>query len=230
MIKVNHEVEKFNQLAHDWWDTNGQLQTLHHINPPRFQFIADHIKLNNKLVIDVGCGGGILCESMSKAGAIVTGIDLAPRSIEVAKLHLYESHLDINYECVDIVDKAIKNQESFDVVTCMELLEHVDDPHLIIANCAKLLKSDGMAFFSTLNRTLKSYLLSILGAEYIFKIIPKGTHNYAKFITPAELKKMALEYGLDIVDIKGIHYNPLTRNAKLTNSVEINYLIGFQKK
>lgn len=230
MIHANHEVEKFNQLAHDWWDINGQLQTLHHINPPRFQFITDHIKLNNKLVIDVGCGGGILCESLAKAGAIVSGIDLAPRSIEVAKLHLYESHLDINYECIDIADKAAKNQESFDVVTCMELLEHVDDPKLIIANCAKLLKPGGMAFFSTLNRTLKSYLLSILGAEYILKIIPKGTHDYAKFITPAELKKISSDCGLDVIDIKGMHYNPLTKNAKLTSSVEINYLIGFQKK
>lgn len=221
-----HEIKKFNNLAYSWWDTEGAFKTLHLINPVRTKFIQKHIKLDNKLVIDVGCGGGILCESLSQQGAKVTGIDLAPQVIEVARLHLHESKLAIKYECTDIVVKAQNAPQHFDVVTCMELLEHVADTETIIKNCAKLVKPNGIIFFSTLNRNLKSYLLAILMAEYILKLIPKGTHDYQKFIKPSELQQMLAVYGLTIIDIKGLCYNPITSSVTINNKPSINYIVA----
>jgi 2-polyprenyl-6-hydroxyphenyl methylase / 3-demethylubiquinone-9 3-methyltransferase len=224
-----HEINKFNDLAHHWWNLDGEFKTLHLINPIRMKFIQDHISLADKTVIDVGCGGGILSEALAAAGGAVTGIDLAPQSIEVADLHLYESELSVAYECVDIETKAASQMEQFDVLTCMEMLEHVPNPEIIIENCAKLLKTGGIAFFSTLNRNLKSYLLGVLAAEYIMRIIPKGTHEYAKFIKPSELRSMLTKYGLEIIDLKGLNYNPFIQKVSLTNDTQINYIVACRK-
>ncbi|MCC2624655.1 MAG: bifunctional 3-demethylubiquinol 3-O-methyltransferase/2-polyprenyl-6-hydroxyphenol methylase [Burkholderiales bacterium] len=221
-----HEVDKFNALAHNWWNVEGEFKTLHHINPTRVQFIQSHIDLSGKNVIDVGCGGGILSESLAVAGANVTGIDLAPGLIEIAKLHLHESNLTVNYECINVADKAAQCAGIFDIVTCMELLEHVPDPMDIIQNCAKLLKPGGVAFFSTLNRTLKGYALGVLAAEYILKLVPKGTHNYAQFIKPSELRCMLSQCGLNMVDIKGLDYNPFNHTAKISKDTTINYMVA----
>ncbi|MFN7095019.1 MAG: bifunctional 2-polyprenyl-6-hydroxyphenol methylase/3-demethylubiquinol 3-O-methyltransferase UbiG [Burkholderiales bacterium] len=223
------EINKFNDLAHEWWNLDGEFRTLHHINPVRLGFIKQHVSLQGKLTLDVGCGGGILAESLAQSGAIVSGIDLAPQSIEVAKLHLYESGLSVNYECIDIAVKASQEEAKFEVLTCMEMLEHVPDPEEIIANCAKLVMPGGMAFFSTLNRTLKSYALAVLAAEYILKLIPKGTHDYKKFIKPSELRYLLVKHGFELVDIKGLQYNPLTKQATLTNDISINYIISCHK-
>jgi 2-polyprenyl-6-hydroxyphenyl methylase / 3-demethylubiquinone-9 3-methyltransferase len=220
-----HEIDKFNNLAHEWWNLDGEFKTLHQINPIRLDFIKKHVQLENAKIIDIGCGGGILAESLAKNGALVTGIDLAPQSIETAKLHLYESHLNIDYQCIDIAKIAEKYPNSFDVVSCMEMLEHVSEPEIIIANCAKLLKPNGVAFFSTLNRTLKSYALGVITAEYILKIIPKGTHNYAKFIKPSELCHMLSKYNLTTKEIQGINYNPINGKTSINNNVDINYIV-----
>lgn len=221
----NHEINKFNNLAHEWWNIDGEFRTLHQINPARVEFIKSHINLIDKKVIDVGCGGGILSESLAKAGANVTAVDLAPQSIEVAKLHLYESNLNIDYQCVDICNIAINKPNSYDVVTCMELLEHVYNLDEIISNCAKLIKTDGLAFFSTINKNPKSYLLGVLIAEYVIKLLPKGTHDYKKFITPANLQQILYKHNLLLIDIKGLHYNPLTQIASISQNVDINYMV-----
>jgi 2-polyprenyl-6-hydroxyphenyl methylase/3-demethylubiquinone-9 3-methyltransferase len=224
-----HEINKFNDLAHEWWNLDGEFKTLHQINPVRLQFIKNHAILRNAKVIDVGCGGGILAESLAKCGAQVTGIDLAPQSIETAKLHLYESSLNINYKCIDIADMAEKYPHSFDMVSCMEMLEHVQDPEIIIANCAKLLKPNGVAFFSTLNRTFKSYALGVIAAEYILKIIPKGTHNYSKFIKPSELCHMLNKNKLTVSEIKGLDYDPINGKTSISSNVDINYILVAHK-
>ena len=230
IIHDQGEIDKFNNLSHEWWNLDGEFKTLHHINPVRLEFIKKYSNLGAKTnVIDVGCGGGILTESIAFCGATTTGIDLAPQSIEVAKLHLYESLLSINYECIDIGDKATIAQETFDILTCMEMLEHVPNPEYIIQQCAKLLKSGGMAFFSTLNRTPKSYLFGVLAAEYLLKIIPTGTHEYQKFIKPSELNQLAVKHGLSIVAINGINYNPFTHDYGLNNNPEINYIVAYRK-
>jgi 2-polyprenyl-6-hydroxyphenyl methylase/3-demethylubiquinone-9 3-methyltransferase len=228
---LNREVEKFNQLAYAWWDLEGEFKTLHHINPTRVEFILKHInKLNDKLILDVGCGGGILSESLAKGGAKVTGIDLAPSSIEVAKLHLYESGLNIDYKCLDLGQLSAEySLEQFDIVVCMEMLEHVDDPLTIISQIAKLLKPNGLAFFSTLNRTFKSYLFGVLIAEYMFKLLPKNTHEFKKFIKPSELRQMLSLHNLHLINLQGIDYNPLTKVGKLTQNLDINYIVCCQK-
>lgn len=227
-----NEILKFNNLAHAWWNLDGEFKTLHHINPTRIEFISRFIKLEQKHVIDVGCGGGILSESMANLGAHVTGIDLAPQSIEVAKLHLYETNLKVDYRCVDIADiadSAVKHNKLFDIVTNMEMLEHVPNPELIIQDCARLLKTGGYAFFSTLNRNIKSYTLSILLGEYVCNLIPRGTHDYQKFIKPSELREMLSKYNLQILDIKGLSYNPLNHTSKIINDVSVNYMIACVK-
>lgn len=224
------EVDKFNNLAHNWWNLDGAFKTLHQINPVRLAFIQNHIDLNNKNVIDVGCGGGILSEALAASGAKVTGIDLAPQSIEVAKLHLHESNLDVNYECVNIIDKANLEAGTYDVVTCMEMLEHVPDPQIIIDNCAKLLKPGGIAFFSTLNQTLKSYALGVIAAEYILKLVPKGTHDYQKFIKPSKLRTMLEQAQLNLLDIRGLNYNPFSHSATISHDTSINYMVAAQYK
>lgn len=223
------EIEKFNSFAHEWWDTEGKLKTLHQINPCRVQFIQSHVDLAKQKAIDVGCGGGILSESLARDGAIVTAIDLAPQSIEVAKLHLYESNLEIDYQCIELGAFTERNEKTYDVVTCMEMLEHVPDPEYIIANCAKLLKDGGVAFFSTLNKSYKSYLLGILAAEYVLNLVPKGTHEYAKFITPADLRRMLVKNGLELIDIKGMSYNPVSQSATLSRNSDVNYMVSCRK-
>lgn len=223
------EINKFNNLAHEWWNVDGKFKTLHQINPARMEFITKHINLEHKQVIDVGCGGGILAESMAKTEAKVTAIDLAPQSIEIAKLHLLESNLSVTYECIEVGAKAALQPEAYDIVTCMEMLEHVPDPNYIIQQCAKLLKPNGLAFFSTLNRNYKSYALGVIAAEYILDLIPKGTHAYQKFIKPSELRKLTSQNGLELIDISGIDYNPFSQNFGLSSNTEINYLLACQK-
>lgn len=224
-----HEVNKFNNLAHEWWNMDGQFKTLHQINPVRLDFISTYCSLKDKTAIDVGCGGGILTESLAKSGAITTGIDLAPQSIETAKLHLYESNLPIKYDCISIEEQTKLTPHYFDVLTCMEMLEHVPNPELIIENCSKLLKPGGFAFFSTINRNVKSYALGVLVAEYMLNLLPKGTHEYKKFIKPSELRNMLSFHGLETFTIKGVLYNPITESVKLSNNVDINYMVACRK-
>ncbi len=223
------EIDKFNDLAHEWWNTDGAFKTLHQINPLRCEFIQKHSQIRDKALIDVGCGGGILSEALAKLGAQVSAIDLAPQSIEIAKLHLYESNLSVNYECIEVGAKAAQSPESFDVVTCMEMLEHVPDPAYIIQECAKLLKPNGMAFFSTLNRNFKSYALGVVAAEYVLNLVPQGTHDYQKFIKPAELRNMLKQAGFELVALSGMTYNPITQTAALSADTSINYMVACQK-
>lgn len=218
------ELEKFASLAAHWWDTAGELKTLHQINPLRLGFIKEKVSLTDKSVIDIGCGGGILSEAMAKEGAQVTGIDLNESLISVAKLHLYESGTKVDYRHIAAEDMAKERPQQYDVVTCLEMLEHVPDPASIIRACAELVKPGGHLFFSTLNRNPKSYLFAILGAEYILKILPKNTHDYAKFIRPSELSRWCSENHLVSKDMRGISYNPFNEQFKLTNDVSVNYL------
>ncbi|SAY51944.1 bifunctional 2-polyprenyl-6-hydroxyphenol methylase/3-demethylubiquinol 3-O-methyltransferase UbiG [Neisseria weaveri] len=222
------EIDKFSQLAHKWWDETGEFKPLHEINPLRLGYIDQWGKLAGKQVLDVGCGGGILSESMAKLGAEqVTGIDMAEKSLKIAKLHALDQGVEnIAYRCIRVEDLAAEQPGSFDVVTCMEMMEHVPDPAAIVAACAKLVKPDGMVFFSTINRNPKSYLHAIIGAEYLLKLVPAGTHDWQKFITPAELARMCRQAGLDIVDTKGLDYNVLTKTYKLGNNVDVNYMVA----
>lgn len=223
------EVLKFNKAANDWWDEKGQFKTLHRINPIRTKYIDEQAFLNNKKAVDVGCGGGLLTESMAQKGAVVTGIDISPQLINIAKLHQYESQLTIRYEVTTAENLATKESEQFDVVTCLEMLEHVPDPFSVIHACAKLVKQQGHVFFSTLNRTLKAYCFAILGGEYILKLLPKNTHDYAKFIRPSELAAEAKKANLTLVDSKGLHYNIFNHTVTLTNNLDVNYLMHFIK-
>ncbi|MBX9597395.1 MAG: bifunctional 2-polyprenyl-6-hydroxyphenol methylase/3-demethylubiquinol 3-O-methyltransferase UbiG [Burkholderiales bacterium] len=223
------EIDKFNDLAHEWWNLDGAFKTLHQINPLRCEFIQKHSQIRDKALIDVGCGGGILSEALAKLGAQVSAIDLAPQSIEIAKLHLYESNLSINYECIEVGAKAAQSAESYDIVTCMEMLEHVPDPAYIIQECAKLLKPNGMAFFSTLNRNFKSYALGVVAAEYILNLVPQGTHDYQKFIKPAELRNMLKQAGFELVALSGMTYHPISQTAALSTDTSINYMVACQK-
>ncbi len=223
------EIDKFNSLAHEWWNPEGEFKTLHQINPARVEFIQHHCDPRNQQLIDVGCGGGILAESMAAAGAQVSAIDLAPQSIETAKLHLYESGLAVNYECIEIGEKAKSSPEAYDILTCMEMLEHVPDPEYIIRECSKLLKPGGMAFFSTLNRNASSYLLGVVAAEYVFNLVPRGTHDYKKFIKPAELRVILNRCGFELIAISGIDYNPLMNKFGLGSNTAINYLVACHK-
>lgn len=222
------EVSKFDEL--DWWDPNGPLQTLHHLNPIRLRFIEQHIKLKHTRVADVGCGGGLLSEAMASAGAKITGIDANPTAIACAKEHAESSGLEINYQCTSIEAYVDQQSEPFEHIVCMELLEHVDDPKAFLSYLAKLLQPGGKLLLSTINRTPYAYLGAILGAEYLLKLLPKGTHDYQKLITPAELSRAARHHGLKTTDIQGMQYNPLTGTAKLANNVDINYLICCEKE
>lgn len=218
------EIAKFASLAAHWWDSEGELKTLHQINPLRLRYIEEKVTLRDKNVIDIGCGGGILAESMFKQGAVVTGIDLNKSVINVAKLHQHESGTQVDYQCVSAEAMANQHPQQFDVVTCLELLEHVPDPVSIIKACATLAKPQGHLFFSTLNRHLKSYLFAILGAEYLLKILPKNTHDYAKFIRPSEISDWARQAGLLARDLRGITYHPFTKQFSLSHDISINYL------
>lgn len=222
------EIAKFSQIADKWWDTNGEFKPLHDINPLRLDYIDGYAGLAGKRVLDVGCGGGILSESIAKRGAEhVTGIDMAEKSLQTAAAHAAAQHVaNIDYRCIRVEDLAAEQPHSFDVVTCMEMMEHVPDPAAIVQACAKLVKPDGMVFFSTINRNPKSYLHLIVSAEYLLKFVPKGTHDWKKFITPAELARMCRQAGLDTVGSKGMTYNLLSGRYSLCDSTEVNYMVA----
>jgi len=223
------EIKKFEALAARWWDPNSEFKPLHDINPLRLNYI-DHIaSLSGKTVLDVGCGGGILSESMADKGAHVTGIDLADKSLNVAKLHLLESGKEVEYRKISVESLAEEQPAHYDVVTCMEMLEHVPDPTAIVTACAKLVKPGGHVFFSTLNRNPKSYLLAIIGAEYLLNMLPRGTHDYAKFIKPSELAQSSRNAGLNILDITGMSYNPISKVYSLGKDTSVNYIIACQR-
>lgn len=224
------ELQKFSDLAHRWWDPESEFKPLHQINPLRLDWIDAATGLTGKRVVDIGCGGGILAESMAARGAQVTGVDLSEKALGVARLHLYESGQTVDYRLISAEEMARENPEGFDVVTCMEMLEHVPDPASTIRACAALVKPGGHVFFSTLNRNLKSYLMAVVGAEYILKLLPKGTHEYAKFIKPSELARYVREAGLDVEDLTGMHYNPLSQVYSLGPNTDVNYLMRTSKR
>jgi 2-polyprenyl-6-hydroxyphenyl methylase/3-demethylubiquinone-9 3-methyltransferase len=219
------ELEKFGDLAHNWWDPNSEFKPLHDINPLRLEWINTHVGLTGKRVLDVGCGGGLLSEGMARYGADVTGIDLSDKPLGVAKLHLLESGQKVDYRKIAVEALAEEMPGSFDAVTCLEMLEHVPNPSSVISACARLVKPGGQVFFSTLNRNPKSYLFAVIGAEYILKMLPKGTHDYAKFIKPSELARWAKLGGLEPEELIGMSYNPLTQKYTLGTDTKINYLM-----
>ena len=219
------ELEKFSELAHRWWDPQSEFRPLHEINPLRLDHIDRIAALQGKTVLDVGCGGGILAEAMAVRGARVTGIDLADKPLKVAQLHLLESGQQVDYRCIAVEDLAAEAPASFDVVTCMEMLEHVPDPAAVVHACAALLKPGGHAFFATLNRNPKSYLFAVIGAEYVLRLLPKGTHEWSKFIRPSELAAHCRAAGLDTQEMKGMGYNPLTRVYSLGADTSVNYML-----
>jgi len=223
------EIDKFSALAHRWWDPTSEFKPLHAINPLRLGWIESITSLAGKKVLDVGCGGGILAESLSKAGGIVTGIDLSNKALKVAELHQLESNTSVQYRSISAEDLAKQEPENYDVVTCMEMLEHVPDPSSVVQACAILCKPGGSIFFSTLNRNPKSYLFAIIGAEYILKLLPKGTHEYDKFIKPSELAGFTRQAGLELLEIKGMTYNPLTQIYRLGSDTDVNYMIATRK-
>lgn len=223
------ELEKFSQLAHKWWDKSSEFKPLHDINPLRLGYLQRHVPLRGKKVLDVGCGGGILAESMGAAGADVMGIDLAEKSLKVAQLHLLESGERVNYRKVAVETLAEEQPAEYDVVTCLEMLEHVPDPQSVIQACAKLVKPDGWVFFSTLNRNPKSYLFAIIGAEYVLNLLPRGTHDYAKFIQPAELAQFCRNVNLEVVNLTGMSYNPLNKQYTLGADTDVNYIIACKR-
>ena len=219
------EVAKFEALASRWWDKESEFKPLHDINPLRTNFIDERAQLAGKAVLDVGCGGGILSESMAQRGASVSGIDMGEAPLKVAKLHALESNLVIDYKKIAVEDLAEQQPESFDVVTCLEMLEHVPDPGSIIRACAALVKPGGQVFFSTLNRNPKSFLLAVVGAEYVLNMLPKCTHDYKKFIRPSELGAWVRQAGLTMGDMTGMSYNPLTKAYSLGRDTDVNYLV-----
>lgn len=222
------ELDKFNQLAHRWWDPNSEFKPLHEINPLRLDYIDQLSGLAGKTVLDVGCGGGILSEGMAGRGAHVTGIDLGAKAIKVAKLHLLESGRQVTYRKIAVEELAKQQPHHYDVVTCLEMLEHVPDPASIVTACAKLVKPGGWVFFSTINRNPKSYLYAVIGAEYVLDLLPKGTHDYAKFIKPSELGRMARAAGLNVEELIGLTYNPLTKVYALEHDAGVNYIMAFR--
>ncbi len=223
------EVAKFNALASRWWDPEGDFRPLHEINPLRLDWIRQHVALPDKAVVDIGCGGGILTESLAAAGADVMGIDMADGPLSVARLHRVESGASVNYEQTTAEALAASKPAEFDVVTCLEMLEHVPDPSQVVRSCAELVKPGGDVFFSTINRNPKSFVFAIVGAEYVLKLLPAGTHAYEKFIRPSELEEWARIAGLELRSSIGMHYNPLTREYSLGPNLDVNYLMHFQR-
>ena len=219
------EIAKFDELGEQWWDLEGSFKPLHDINPLRTQFILDNTQLTDMKIIDVGCGGGILTESLAKHCSDTTGIDLSEQAIKTARNHAELNELTIKYQIIDIADMAEQHTSQFDVLTCMELLEHVPEPAEFINHCAKLVKPGGDLFFSTINRNLKSFLFAIVGAEYVLNLIPRGTHEYVKFIRPSELDGWLSATDCKLKAIAGIDYNPITKYYALSENVQINYLI-----
>ncbi|MET0089268.1 MAG: bifunctional 2-polyprenyl-6-hydroxyphenol methylase/3-demethylubiquinol 3-O-methyltransferase UbiG [Candidatus Thiodiazotropha sp.] len=225
-INVDHaEVSKFEELASRWWDPHSEFKPLHEINPLRLDYIRGHLPLDGKQVLDVGCGGGILSESMAACGAEVTGIDMGEAPLQVARLHLLESNLQVDYERIPVERLSAERPAHFDLVTCMEMLEHVPDPSSVVHACAQLVKPGGKVIFSTINRNPKAYLFAILGAEYLLRLLPRGTHDYAKFIRPSELDNWIRAAGLQNLDITGLSYNPLTQAYSLGDDVDVNYMV-----
>ncbi len=223
------EIDKFSELAHRWWDPNSEFKPLHEINPLRLGWIDGIAALSGKHVVDVGCGGGILAESMARAGAVVRGIDLSSKALRVADLHSLESGVAVTYEEIAVEALAARMPASVDVVTCMEMLEHVPDPASVVRACATLVRPGGHVFFSTINRNLKAYLLAVIGAEYVLNMLPRGTHDYDKFIPPADLARFARHAGLDLIQMRGMTYRPLSRTYELGSDTDVNYLMAFRR-
>ena len=219
------EIEKFNLLAHKWWDPTSEFKPLHEINPLRLNFIKSSVNIKGKKILDVGCGGGILSESLANEGADVTGIDQGDRVIKIAKLHAKESGIKVKYKHINIEDFYKNTDERFDVITCLEMLEHVPDPNSVINTCSKLLMPGGKIYFSTINKNLKAFLFAIIGAEYILNLLPKGTHEYKKFIKPSQLQAWANSNGLSFDSIIGMTYNPITQKYKLSQDTSVNYIV-----
>jgi 2-polyprenyl-6-hydroxyphenyl methylase/3-demethylubiquinone-9 3-methyltransferase len=226
---LSTEVQKFDALAHEFWDPRGAFHPLHALNPVRVDYIAQRTELSQRRLADVGCGGGLLAEALVRRGARVCGIDLAPAMIEVAQLHAHESQLTIDYRVCSAGQLAASDAGGFDAVACMELIEHVDDPAALMAQLATLLRPGGDLFVSTINRNLRSFLMAIVGAEYVLNLIPRGTHEYARLLRPAELARLARAQGLELRDISGIAFNPFARTARLSADAGVNYLAHFQR-
>lgn len=224
------ELTKFSSLAHRWWDVDGEFGPLHAINPLRLDWIDGIAPLNRQRVLDVGCGGGILAESMAQTGADVLGIDLAEKSLQAASAHATSKHVaGLNYRCISVEELAHEQPGHFDVVTCMEMLEHVPDPASVVHACATLAKPGGWVFFSTIARNPKAFAMAIVGAEYLLRLLPRGTHRYDKFISPSELVRHARQAGLQAMSSEGLHYNPFTRTYRLGTGVDVNYLLALRK-
>lgn len=223
------EVAKFDSLAARWWDAEGDFRPLHQINPLRLDWIRQHVRLDGAVAIDIGCGGGILTESMARAGAVVTGIDMAEGPLSVARLHQIESGAEVSYRQATAEELAASDAGQYDVVTCLEMLEHVPDPAAVIRSCAELVKPGGHIFFSTINRNPKSFVFAIVGAEYVLRLLPKGTHEYEKFIRPSELEAWARAAGLELDASVGMHYNPFSQEYTLGGNLDVNYLMYFRR-
>ena len=224
-----HEIHKFGSLAERWWDPQGEFKTLHDVNPLRIGFIRDHAIISGKRIVDVGCGGGILTEGLARQGAVATGIDLSEELIDIADLHGLESGVSASYQKISAEAFAEQHPAGFDHVTCMEMLEHVPDPAAIVTACAKLVKPGGYVFFSTLNRKPKAYLLAIVAAEHVLKMLPKGTHDYKTFIKPSELSQWCRSAGLEMRGMTGIEYNPFNKRLSLGKDIDVNYIMAFQR-
>ena len=224
-----HEIDKFGSLAERWWDTQGEFRTLHDVNPLRIEFIRNFIDIRDKRMVDVGCGGGILTEGLAKQGADVIGIDLSEELIDIADLHSLDSGVQATYQKISAEALAQEQPESFDHITCMEMLEHVPDPASIVAACSQLVKPGGYVFFSTLNRKLKAYLLAIVTAEHVMRLLPKGTHDYKTFIKPSELSHWCRDSGLEMRSITGVQYNPLSKRFRLGKDIDVNYIVAYQR-
>ncbi|MEI8237178.1 MAG: bifunctional 2-polyprenyl-6-hydroxyphenol methylase/3-demethylubiquinol 3-O-methyltransferase UbiG [Methylococcaceae bacterium] len=224
-----HEIEKFGSMAERWWDLHGEFKTLHAVNPLRIGFIEQFTAIENRQILDVGCGGGILTEALAQKGAKALGIDLSGDLVDVAELHALETGTNVHYQKISVETLASQQPESFDVITCMEMLEHVPDAGSIISACAKLVKPEGLVFFSTLNRHPKAFLLAIVAAEYVMQMVPKGTHEYKTFIKPSELSQSARAAGLELQGMIGIEYNPITQRFSLGSDIDVNYIAAFKK-
>ena len=224
------EIDKFSALAHRWWDPNSEFKPLHEINPLRLNYIDATAGLAGKRVLDVGCGGGILAESMAARGAEVVGIDLSEKALKVAKLHLLESGIKVDYRLIAVEQLSQVSAQHFDVITCMEMLEHVPNPASTVKACAELVSPGGRVFFSTINRNPKAYLFAVIGAEYLLKLLPRGTHDYAKFIKPSELARYCRDAGLTVETVIGMTYNPFTQRYKLEQNTDVNYIISCKRE
>ncbi|MBY4895588.1 bifunctional 2-polyprenyl-6-hydroxyphenol methylase/3-demethylubiquinol 3-O-methyltransferase UbiG [Cupriavidus sp. AU9028] len=223
------EIDKFSEMAHRWWDPNSEFKPLHDINPLRLGWIDGIAHLSGKQVVDVGCGGGILSESMARLGATVRGIDLSRKALKVADLHSLDSGVVVTYEEIPVETLAERMPASVDVVTCMEMLEHVPDPASVVRACATLVRPGGHVFFSTINRNLKAYLLAVIGAEYVMNMLPRGTHDYEKFLQPAEMARFGRQAGLDLLQMKGLVYRPLAQVYELSDDTDVNYMMAFRR-